>query len=92
MSIGLASCQDNKENELDWAQFQCHLLSRALLRPNYGLIADLYWGETDLLFHFVVYEAKKFRKDDAWKDPATEAINQASDAAKIFLKMQATRN
>jgi hypothetical protein len=90
LSIGLASCQDDDENELDWAQFQRHLLSRALLHPNYGLIADPNWGETDLLFPFVVYEAKKFRKHDAWNDPTTEAFNQASDAAKIFLKMQST--
>jgi len=90
LSIGLASRQDNEENKPEWAQFQRHLLSRALLHPNYGLIADPYWGETDLLFPFVVYEAKKFRKRNAWKDPAKDAINQASDAAKIFLKMQAT--
>lgn len=90
LSIGLASCEDNKESEPEWAQFQCHLPSRALLHPNCGLIVDPYWGETDLLFPFVVYEAKKVRKDDVWEDPATEAIGEASDSAKIFLNMQST--
>jgi hypothetical protein len=43
-----------------------------------------------LLFPFLVYQAKKLRADDAWNNPIKDANFQALNAAKMYLKMQAT--
>lgn len=91
LCIGLASAPGDEANEPEWAQFDPHLLNRALLHPNYGLITDPDWEYTDLLFPFAVYEAKKCPKEDPWgtRHPIKKAYKQGSRAATTFLKMQA---
>ncbi len=46
-----------------------------------GLLADPKWGETDLVFPFMVYEAK------GWSGDCREARRQACLAAVIYLDM-----
>lgn len=67
-------------------------LDMALLHPNYGLMADAKWGELDLIFPFMAYEAKAELpcNSNAWVPPAEEARKQAIRTGRIFLDMQET--
>ncbi len=56
-------------------------LQKLLLHPKYGLLADPKWGETDLVFPFMVYEAK------GWSGDYREARFQACLAGATYLDM-----
>lgn len=56
-------------------------LERLMLYNKCGLLSDPKWGETDLAFPFMVYEAK------GWNGDSREARRQACQAAAIYLDM-----
>jgi hypothetical protein len=56
-------------------------LEKLLLHRKCGLLADPKWGETDLAFPFMVYEAK------GWSGDCREARRQACLAAATYLDM-----
>lgn len=56
-------------------------LEKLLFHHKCGLISDPKWGETDLVFPFMVYEAK------GWSGDCREARRQACSAATVYLDM-----
>ncbi|PVH83821.1 hypothetical protein DL98DRAFT_454426 [Cadophora sp. DSE1049] len=63
------------------ATLQRDKLERLALHPKCGLLADPKWGENDMAFPFMVYEAK------GWSGDYREARRQACLAAKTYLDM-----
>ncbi|KAF4946670.1 hypothetical protein FGADI_11018 [Fusarium gaditjirri] len=74
-------CTDNHEKQQPDKRLSDTRLREMMENPKCGLIVDGVWGQTNLMFPFAIYEAKKDVSS------MTTAVRQLSHACKTYLAM-----
>lgn len=81
-TFGLATFSGQNVLFPQFAPELCHdRLQKLMLHRKCGLLTDPKWGETDLVFPFMAYEAK------GWSGDCREARRQACSSAAVYLDM-----
>ena len=81
-TFGLAPFADAEAFIPQFAPELCRdRLEKLMLHRKCGLLTDPKWGETDLIFPFMAYEAK------GWSGDCREARRQACSGAAVYLDM-----